>query len=164
VSLTENSIAGAERRKDRTGGPDGCAGRGHGDARPGLGQLRRLDRATQPRGCAGTRPPGLSYRPATARARTTVSADNPEAAASVTIGVLGYRARCIEPACGNRARLGLRYAAAGGRPIGNAEFCYAHARRRLARDRRHSIQTNQNRSSAVPCDTAGFGCNSGALR
>jgi hypothetical protein len=34
-----------------------------------------------------------------------VSADDPETA-SVTIGALGYRARCIEPACVNLARLG----------------------------------------------------------
>jgi hypothetical protein len=57
-----------------------------------------------------------------------VSADNSETAASVTIGALGYRARCTAPGCGNLARLGLRYADAGGRPISNQEFDDAHAR------------------------------------
>src|SRR6266851_3845007 len=97
VSLVENhSVAGADRRKDRAGGPDGCAGRGHGDACPGLGQLRRPGRATELPGCADTRPPGLSYCPATARACATVSTRHPEAAASVNIGSISYRARCTE--------------------------------------------------------------------
>jgi hypothetical protein len=66
---------------------------------------------------------------------TTMSTDQPEGAASVTIGAIGYRARCTESACGNLARLVLRHADAGGRPISNQEFCHAHARDRLARDR-----------------------------
>jgi hypothetical protein len=45
-TLTENSIAGADRRKDRTCGPDDRAGRGHSSARPGGGCPRRLDRTT----------------------------------------------------------------------------------------------------------------------
>jgi hypothetical protein len=36
---------------------------------------------------------------------------------SVTIGALGYRARCTEAGCGNLARLGLRHADTGGRPM-----------------------------------------------
>jgi hypothetical protein len=32
------------------------------------------------------------------------------------------------------ARLILRYADAGGRPMSNSEFCDAHARTRIARD------------------------------
>ena len=47
---------------------------------------------------------------------------------------LGYRARCTEAGCRNLARLLLRHADAGGRPMSNAEFCHAHARERLARD------------------------------
>jgi hypothetical protein len=45
-TLTENSIAGADRRKDRTCGPDDRAGRGHSSARPGGGYPHRLDRTT----------------------------------------------------------------------------------------------------------------------
>jgi hypothetical protein len=43
-----------------------------------------------------------------------VSADDPETAANVTIGTLGYRARCTKAGCGNLGRLSLRYANAGG--------------------------------------------------
>jgi len=63
-----------------------------------------------------------------------VSTDNPETAASVTIGALGYRARCTEAGCGNLARLGLRYADAGGRPMTNLVFCHRHGRLRVERD------------------------------
>jgi hypothetical protein len=48
-----------------------------------------------------------------------VSTDHIEPAASVRIGALGYRARCDEAGCMNLARLGLRYADAGGRPMGS---------------------------------------------
>ena len=61
-----------------------------------------------------------------------MSTGHSETAASVTIGALGYRARCTEPAC---ASLGclifLRYADAGGRPMNDGEFCHAHARVRI---------------------------------
>jgi len=49
-------------------------------------------------------------------------------AASVTIGMMHYRARCSEPECGNLARLGLRYADAGGRPTDNFDLSDAHTR------------------------------------
>src|ERR1700675_2390373 len=55
-----------------------------------------------------------------------------ETAASVTIGALGYRARCTEAGCGNLARLGLRHADTGGRPIAHPVVCHAHARLKLA--------------------------------
>jgi hypothetical protein len=72
---------------------------------------------------------------ATARACATVSADNPETAASVTIGALGYRMRCMEAGCGNLARRGFRYADTGGRPMTNLVFCHGHGRLRVERDR-----------------------------
>ena len=55
---------------------------------------------------------------------------------SLTIVALGYRARCTEAGCGNLARLGFRYADAGGRPMKNVEFCFAHARGPAARPAR----------------------------
>jgi hypothetical protein len=55
---------------------------------------------------------------------------------SVTIITLGYRVRCTEPGCRNLGRLILRHADGGGRPIDNAEFCLAHGRSRVERDRR----------------------------
>jgi len=64
-----------------------------------------------------------------------VSTDQPETPASLTILSVGYRARS-EPHCKNLGRMILPYADAGGRPMSNAEFCYAHARERVARDRR----------------------------
>ena len=64
-----------------------------------------------------------------------MSTDHPETAASVTIGALGYRARCTEAGCKNLARLGLRYADAGGRPIAHPVLCHAHGRVKLARPR-----------------------------
>jgi hypothetical protein len=63
-----------------------------------------------------------------------MSADHPETPASVTIGALGYRARCTKVGCGKLARRGLRRADAGSRPMNNVEFCYAHALVRIARD------------------------------
>jgi hypothetical protein len=45
-----------------------------------------------------------------------MSADHPEPVASVTIGALGYRARCTAPWCHNRACRIFRYADVGGRP------------------------------------------------
>jgi hypothetical protein len=53
-----------------------------------------------------------------------MSADNPETAASVTIGALGYRARCAEAGCQNLGRMILRYADAGGPPMSNLQFCH----------------------------------------
>ena len=52
-------------------------------------------------------------------------------AASVTIVILGYRARCTTSACRNLGRLILRYADAGGGPMSNGELRHAHARERI---------------------------------
>jgi hypothetical protein len=60
-----------------------------------------------------------------------VSTDHSQTPASVTIVALGYRARCTEPGCRNLARLILRHADAGGRPVTNAEFCFGHGRLRV---------------------------------
>ena len=50
----------------------------------------------------------------------------------MTVIPLGYRrALCRVSVCRNLARLILRYADSGGRPIGNGEFCHAHARVRI---------------------------------
>jgi len=68
-----------------------------------------------------------------------------ETAASVTIGALGYRARCTEAGCGNLARLSLRYADAGGRPIINLEFCHGHGRLKIERDRAARLKIYDNR-------------------
>jgi hypothetical protein len=74
-----------------------------------------------------------------------VSTNHPETPASVTIGALGYRARCTEAGCGNLARWVFRYAGAGGRPINNLQFCYAHARERLARNRAAGLKIYDDR-------------------
>jgi hypothetical protein len=39
----------------------------------------------------------------------------------------------------------LRYADAGGRPMSNAEFCYAHARVKVARDRAAGLKVYDDR-------------------
>ncbi len=77
-----------------------------------------------------------------------VSTDYHETPASVTIGALGYRARCTEAGCGNLARLGLRYADAGGRPFSNSDFCLAHGRVRIARARASGLKIYDDRESS----------------
>lgn len=52
----------------------------------------------------------------------------------VTIITLGYRARCTERGCDNLARVILRYANVGGRPLSNLERCNAHARGAIERE------------------------------
>jgi hypothetical protein len=64
-----------------------------------------------------------------------MSTDREETPASVNIGPISYRARCIEAGCNNLGRLQMIYADAGGRPIAHPVVCHEHARRRLARDR-----------------------------
>jgi hypothetical protein len=76
-----------------------------------------------------------------------MSTDLPEAPSSVTIGALGYRARCTEAGCGNLARLGLRYADAGGRPIAHLVLWHEHGRVRLARDRKAGLKVYDDRQS-----------------
>jgi hypothetical protein len=63
--------------------------------------------------------------------------------ASVTIVTLGYRARCTEPGCHNLARLILRYAADGSRPMTNSEFCRGHTRARIAQAARLKVFDNR---------------------
>jgi hypothetical protein len=64
-----------------------------------------------------------------------MSTEHIETPTSVTVIAIGYRARCTESGCRNLGRLILRYADAGGRPMSNEEFCDAHARVKVARDR-----------------------------
>ena len=64
-----------------------------------------------------------------------MSADHPETAASVTIGAISYRARCIEAGCKNLGRVLMIYADAGGRPIAHPVVCHTHGHKRLTRDR-----------------------------
>jgi hypothetical protein len=68
-----------------------------------------------------------------------------ETPTSVTIVPLGYRVRCTERGCRNVGRMILRHADAGGRPIDNAEFCLAHGRSRIERDRAAGIRVYDNR-------------------
>jgi len=77
-----------------------------------------------------------------------VKTGHPATEASVTIGALGYRARCTETGCGNLAWLGFRYAHAGGWPMSNAEVCRAHASFRLTRDRAAGLKVYDDRASA----------------
>ena len=73
-----------------------------------------------------------------------IAAQN-ETPTSVTIITLGYRARCAAPSCRNLGRVILRHADAGGRPIDNAEFCLAHGRSRVERERAAGIRVYDNR-------------------
>jgi|HubBroStandDraft_2_1064218.scaffolds.fasta_scaffold1077927_1 hypothetical protein len=75
------------------------------------------------------------------------SAVHVETPTSVTIITLGYRVRCTEPGCRNLGRVILRHADAGGRPIDNAEFCLAHGRSRIERDRAAAIRVYDNREA-----------------
>jgi hypothetical protein len=66
---------------------------------------------------------------------------------SVTIITLGYRARCTVAGCGNLGRVILRHADAGGRPMTNAEFCNAHGRARIERDRAAGVRVYDDREA-----------------
>ncbi len=66
---------------------------------------------------------------------------------SVTIITLGYRARCTVAGCGNLGRVILRHADAGGRPIDDAEFCLAHSRSRIERDRAAGLKVYDDREA-----------------
>ena len=66
---------------------------------------------------------------------------------SVTIITLSYRACCAEPGCRNLGRMILRHADAGGRPIDNGEFCAAHGRSRIERDRAAGVRVYDNREA-----------------
>jgi hypothetical protein len=74
-----------------------------------------------------------------------VSADHPETAASVNIGAISYRARCIEAGCKNLGRLLMIYADAGCRPIAHPVVCNEHGRERLTRDRAAGIKVFDDR-------------------
>jgi hypothetical protein len=86
----------------------------------------------------------LSFR---AYMSDSISTDFPETPSSVTIGALGYRARCTEAGCGNLARLGLRYADAGGRPMTNLVFCHHHGWLRVERERSTGLKVYDDRHS-----------------
>ena len=77
-----------------------------------------------------------------------MSGGYPDTVASVTIGALGYRARCTEAGCGNLARLGFRYADAGGRPMTNLVFCHRHGRLRVERDRAAGLKVYDDREAS----------------
>jgi hypothetical protein len=77
--------------------------------------------------------------------RQKMNADNPETAASVTVGAISYRARCTDAGCGNLARLGLRYADVGGRPIAHKVLCHVHGRARIARDQAAGLKVYDDR-------------------
>jgi hypothetical protein len=72
---------------------------------------------------------------------------NSEIAPSVTIITAGYRERCTEAGCGNLGRVILRQADAGGRPIDDAEFCLAHSRSRIERDRAAGLKVYDDRGA-----------------
>jgi hypothetical protein len=72
--------------------------------------------------------------------------------ASVTILRIGYRARCNATGCGNVARMILRYADRGGRPIANLERCNSHARVAIEHNTkaRLTVYDDRESSSASP--------------
>lgn len=70
-----------------------------------------------------------------------------ETPASVTIGALGYRARCREAGCGNLARVGLRYVDSGGRPMTTLVFCHGHGRLRVEHDRAAGLKVYDDREA-----------------
>jgi hypothetical protein len=76
-----------------------------------------------------------------------MSIDNSESAAIATIVPLGYRARCTEAGCNNLGRMILRYADTGGRPMSNSEFCIAHGRMRVARDKAAGLKIYDDREA-----------------
>ena len=75
-----------------------------------------------------------------------MSTDNPESAASVTIGAISYRARCTEAACKNLGRPLVIYADAGGRPIGHPVLYHAHVRVRIEGARAAGLKVYDNRN------------------
>jgi hypothetical protein len=78
--------------------------------------------------------------------REAVSTDNPESAASVTIGAINYRARCTEAACKKLGRPLVIYADAGGRPIGHPVLCHAHVRVRIEGARAAELKVYDDRN------------------
>jgi hypothetical protein len=73
--------------------------------------------------------------------------ENPTSPTSVMISLLGYRERCSAPRCYNRGRLLFRYAAPGGLPICSLEFCYAHARVKIAGERAAGLTVFDDRET-----------------
>jgi hypothetical protein len=69
---------------------------------------------------------------------------------NLTILAVGYRARCTEAGCANLGRLVLRHAHAGGRLMSNSEFCHAHARVKLSRDRAGGLRVYDAASLSEP--------------
>jgi hypothetical protein len=77
-----------------------------------------------------------------------MSTDHPGGrAASVRIGPISYRARCVEALCKNQGRMLMIYSDAGGRPIAHPVVCNEHARRRLGRDRAAGLKVFDDRAS-----------------
>ena len=76
-----------------------------------------------------------------------MSADNPETAASVTIGCARLLHALYGGRCGNLARLGFRYADTGGRPMTNLVFCHGHGRLRVERDRVAGLKVYDDREA-----------------
>jgi hypothetical protein len=71
-----------------------------------------------------------------------------ETPVSVTIITLGYRAKCSEAGCRNLGRMILRHADVGGAPMTSREFCLAHGRSRLERDRAAGLKVYDDRDSS----------------
>jgi hypothetical protein len=67
----------------------------------------------------------------------------------LTIIPLGYRARCTEVGCRNLGRVILRHFDGGGRPMDNSEFCNAHARVRILRDRGAGLRIYDDRERSL---------------
>jgi hypothetical protein len=68
-------------------------------------------------------------------------------ATSITVLVIDYRERCIEPGCENLARALLRYADRAGRLLFNLEECNFHARQTLERDVKLGLAIHDARES-----------------
>ena len=77
-----------------------------------------------------------------------MSTRHPEAAASVNIGSISYRARCTEAGCKDLGRMLMIYADAGGRPIGHPVLYYGHARTRVGRDRAAGLKVYDDREAS----------------
>ena len=77
-----------------------------------------------------------------------MSADNSETAASVTVRLISYRARCTKTGCENVGRYLFIYADAGGRPIAHPVLCHAHGRERIARDKKAGLKVFDDREGS----------------
>jgi hypothetical protein len=69
--------------------------------------------------------------------------------ASVPIIGLGFRAPWAEAGCRNLARLSLRHADAGGRPMTSLVYCVGHGRERIARNKAGGLKVYDDRAVSV---------------